>query len=331
MGGIETLALVLCREWLASGCEVTVSTDVAEAAREVSVVSCPVHRQPSRSKLWSLWRSHDVVVLMNVSLKAIWPMLLCRTPVVLTHHSPYWIDREGTRDWRERLKVAIAKRAGWNICVSGFVRDAIGLPRARTVPNCYDDTMFFRDETTARDRDVIFVGRLVSDKGADLLLDAVAASPGGRNWSVTIVGGGPENEILKRKAVGLGLKNIRFTGSLSPELVAAELRRHRVIAVPSLVLEAFGIVTLEGMACGVVPVAADGGGLPEAVGDAGVTFRRGDAADLAEKLSGLLADEVERNRLLSQAKDHLRKHIAKTMADAYLGVVREAVSSRVLS
>ncbi|MGN6642183.1 MAG: glycosyltransferase, partial [Verrucomicrobiota bacterium] len=192
VGGIETLALGLVRDWRAHGIEVTVSTDVAAPSARAESLPYPVHYRPDRRTLLSLWRSHDAVMQMNVSLKASWPRLLTRTPVVFVHHGPYWLDPEGTRDWRERLKVRMAQSSPWNICVSDFVRKATGLKYSKVVPNSYNDKVFSRDDSMPRTKEVAFVGRLVSDKGADLLLSALSRIPGAQQWNVTIIGDGPE-------------------------------------------------------------------------------------------------------------------------------------------
>ncbi|HMP83229.1 MAG TPA: glycosyltransferase family 4 protein [Verrucomicrobiota bacterium] len=325
VGGIETLAVGLAREWRALGVEVAVSTDVGASAAGNSF-PYPVQHQPDRKTLLSLWRSHDVVVQMNVSLKTSWPMLLLRKPVVFVHHTPYWIDREGTRDWRERLKLTIARRSPWNICVSVFVREATGLKNARIIPNSYDRRIFNMEHTPQRDKEIVFVGRLVSDKGADLLLEAVSRIPGAGNWTITIIGDGPERAALEQQARQTGLANVRFTGSLPPQSVADKLRRHQVLVVPSLWREPFGIVALEGMACGCSVLASDGGGLPEAVGNAGLLFRRGDASDLSQKLSRLIENPNERAKLTEQASAHLAGHTEEAMAKAYLEVIQAAVA-----
>jgi glycogen(starch) synthase len=328
VGGIETLALLLCREWLALGHAVTVITDVAAPQSSCTVPTCFVVYQPSYLETWRLWRMHDVVVMMNVSLHAIWPSWLsCSTPVVFVHHSPYELDRDGTRNWRELLKLRIARRNPFNICCSSYIRDLIDNPSAQVVLNCYDDTVFADgvQSTHARFRKVVFVGRLVSDKGANLLLDSVAALPNASSVSVTIIGDGPERQSLESQAKALGLAAVRFVGSLGPSQVAEELRQHQVMVVPSLWREPFGIVALEGMACGCAVLVANGGGLPEAVGTAGRTFVRGDVASLVENLSTLLNEPSLRAQLAEQAAPHLKRHGSKQMAGAYLEVIHRAV------
>lgn len=324
VGGIETLALVLCREWRALGHDVTVSTDVAESDGDKASFPYEVFHQPSRKMLLRLWQQHDVVVMMNVSLNALWPIVLTNTPTVYVHQSAYYIDRDERRNWRERLKLKIASRTDANICASQFIKEATGLSKSVVVPNCYDDNIFSSKEFADRPREIAFVGRLVSDKGCDLLLHAVATLPTAINLAVTVIGDGPEMQSLKKLASELGLTRVRFTGSLTPPRVADELRKHQLLVVPSLWREPFGIVALEGMACGCVPLVADGGGLPEAVGDAGMVFKRGNEDDLAEKLLRLLKSEPLRSTIQGKAEPHLAQHRASEMAARYLDVIKQA-------
>ena len=326
VGGIETLALVLCREWMRVGCNVTVVTDVPVSRGTKPDLPYRVFHQPSPMTLLSLWRSHDVVVAMNVSLKAAWPMLLARTPVVFTHHSPYWLDRQETRDWREFLKLQIARRSDENICVSEFIKRATGLKHSKVVHNCYDDTIFSNPGIKVRDYDVAFVGRLVSDKGADLLLHAVSRLPTSRGLTFSIIGDGPERSVLEALVCDFRLKDVvRFTGPLSPHEVAWELQRHKIMVVPSLWKEPFGIVALEGMACGCAVLVANGGGLPQAIGRAGRAFERGSVESLVENMSDLLNSPLLREELAKLAIPHLKRHGSKQMAGAYLEVIRRAV------
>ena len=89
----------------------------------------------------------------------------------------------------------------------------------------------------------LFVGALRYYKGLHILLDALKHS----NYPTVIVGSGPTEIELKKRAVCLGLKNIYFLGSLSDEDKAALLTLCYAVVFPShLRAEAFGISLLEG-------------------------------------------------------------------------------------
>jgi len=222
----------------------------------------------------------------------------------VAHHT--WIARmDGTLAAVDRLKLWAIRRAA-NVAVSKVIAAKLGV-KARVIPNPYRDEVFRRTNMGTRDGDFMFLGRLVSDKGADLLLEAL----GMLKARATIVGEGPERQALEAQARRLGI-DVKFTGSRRGEELAAMLNNHRVVA-------------LEAMACGCVPVVAAAGGLPEAVGDAGVTFEKGDARALAECLAGLLGDEARLEELRRRAPAHLERHRAAVVAGQYLEVIGKAL------
>jgi glycosyltransferase involved in cell wall biosynthesis len=178
-----------------------------------------------------------------------------------------------------------------------------------------------------RDRDLLFVGRLVSSKGADILLEAVGQlrSPGPEP-KVTIVGDGPELPRLQAQAARLGLLDrIEFTGSKSGAELSRIFNAHRILVVPSVAPETFGIVALEGIACGCVVVASsEAGGLHEALGDCGFTFETGNASALASCLAGLLHAPDAARICVQKAERHVAAFSARTIAEAYLRVINRA-------
>jgi len=95
--------------------------------------------------------------------------------------------------------------------------------------------------------------------------------------------------------------------------------------VPSIWEESFGVVALEGAACGCVVLGSHGGGLPEAIGPCGITFRRGDVSDLASKLAYLLRHPEEWVCYRSAAPAHLELHHPARVARRYLEVFERAV------
>lgn len=327
VGGVETIADILAREWMRAGVQVAVSTDVPCVAGQQKPFPFPVHYTPSGFTLLRLARWADIIVQMNVSLKAIWPLVLLRRPFVAVHHGFYICDRSGRRDWRERLKLRIAHNASANIAVSRAVARVMGVD-CDIIPNAYDDSVFNTLDATRKPGSLIFVGRLVSDKGADLLLAALERLRKQKiKPALTIVGDGPERTALEKTLMEMALADqVRFTGQLGQSQVAAELREHEIIVVPSLVEESFGIVALEGAACGCVVVGADAGGLPEAIGPTGLTFRRGNVADLAEKLAFLLTHPEKRERFRAAAPVYLEKHRPAYVTDQYLQVFRRVLS-----
>jgi glycosyltransferase involved in cell wall biosynthesis len=105
---------------------------------------------------------------------------------------------------------------------------------------------------------------------------------------LTIAGDGPEREPLAAQARALGIaEQIDFLGSRQGEEVVRLLNAHRILVVPSRYDEPFGIVALEGIACGCLVIGSRGGGLKEAIGRCGLTFANGDSRELADLLERL--------------------------------------------
>lgn len=362
IGGIETVVWLLAHEWVKLGLEIIVASDVECPPEKRREFPFPVFYRPSPIRWLKLMRWCDVYLQFNVSLKSLWPRLLVRRPMVFSHHGWYWITlkggtREGGRDWRERLKLHLAAKA-MNIFASQAIARVVGVS-GEVIPDPYDDTLFRQRGANSAEhgeengkRELAFVGRLVSDKGADLLLQALALvwkngegslpkGPADRQVSptsgdrqdacptLTIIGDGPERPALEQLTKNLKLEGqVFFAGAQPQEKVAELLRCHEILVVPSLWQEPFGVVTLEGAACGCVVLGSDGGGLPEAIGPAGITFKRGDVNDLALKLSWLLQHPGEWSRYREAAPAHLAKHEARAVAERYLKVFEKHILKR---
>lgn len=219
--------------------------------------------------------------------------------------------------WLTRIK-RLACRLAVNVtCSSALGRD-LELPY-EVIPNPYDDGLFKARPDVFRNRDLLFVGRLVSDKGADLLLEAVAQMAAtGVCLTTTITGSGPEEDALKSQVAALGLtEQVRFTGPLSGETLARMMNAHRVLVVPSRWEEPFGIVALEGLASGCNVVASDGGGLGEAVGPCGLLFHRNSVVALKEAI--LMSIQINFSPELRER--HLAWHRASSVAERFEKII----------
>ena len=102
-----------------------------------------------------------------------------------------------------------------------------------------------------------------------------------------------------------------------------ELNQHSFQFIPSIWEEPFGIVALEGIACGLIPIASDGGGLPDAVGRAGVIFKRGQLDSLIAVTTGLLRSDQQQEQCLKAAPRHLAKFSSKTITRQFIDVLEQ--------
>lgn len=326
IGGIEQVAGLLATEWARLGHEVTVLTTtpaVADRARPFTVVRAPRCRDTIAAIRWC-----DVYFQNHISLRTLWPVAMIPRPVVVTYQT--WLTRaDGRRGWQDALKRAAARAVSRNVAISRAVADSIGVP-CTIIPNPYDDEVFIVRPEIPRTRDIIVVARLVSDKGVDLCLLALALlARRGLRPRLTIVGIGPEESRLRARAATLDLASqIDFVGRMTGHALAACLNAHRLLVIPSRWDEPFGIVALEGLACGCTVVGSRGGGLPEALGPSGLTFPARDATALADQIANTLSAPRTVAVLPECTRQHLRAHGRRAVADAYLHLFRQVCAPR---
>jgi glycogen synthase len=282
-----------------------------------------VIRGPSARKLCELVQWCELFFHNNISLRMAWPLLLIRRPWVIAHHT--WIAGvDGGVRMRDRGKLLLLRFAR-NIAVSQAIADHLTVPSA-IIGNPYREDLFFRDPSVPRDRDLILVGRLVSDKGVDLLIEAIHRLRERRLYpNLTIVGGGPEREPLQRSVKNLELTGqVEFAGIRTGPELRQLLNRHRTIVVPSRWKEPFGLVALEGIACGCRAIVASQGGLPEALASLAVPFQRGNVAALAEAIEKTLTDPFDWTSYWQAASEIVSHYRAREIASRYLAVLRQA-------
>jgi glycosyltransferase involved in cell wall biosynthesis len=320
IGGIETVSRILAEQFCRLGATVTVVTHTpgGEMGRAYNV-----QRRPPLGKLRELASDSDIIFQSNISLKTLLPLYFMRKPIVIAHHGR--ITRvNGRRGWQDHLKRALLFRCS-HIAVSQMV--AADLPvKSIVIADPFEACEFIDPGDSMRDRDILFLGRLVSDKGCDLALRALALlKHEGLAPSFTVIGDGPEMPALKQMTAQLGLADqVKFLGAVREgrgEIVA----RHRIMVVPSLWEEPFGVVALEGIAAGCAVVASRGGGLPEAVGPCGILFPNGDVEALASALKDLMTSPSLRKQLIARRNEHLEHFQPEAVAKRYLEVFASAL------
>ena len=174
---------------------------------------------------------------------------------------------------------------------------------------------------------VLFIGALVKQKGADVLVEAFKRVMEKHKAELLIVGDGPERESLERLCRGLGVA-AEFSGYV--EDTEEVLRKSSVLVLPSRE-EGFGLVLLEAMAAGVPVVATRVGGIPEIIADGenGLLVDREDPEALAEAISRILADPELRRRLVAKGFETLTRFSWEKMADEVDDVYRELAEKNI--
>src|SRR5207253_1067709 len=113
---------------------------------------------------------------------------------------------------------------------------------------------------------------------------------------------------------------VNWAGQVVGRELVALLNQHQILVVPSRWEEPFGVVALEGIACGCVAIGSEGGGLKDAIGPCGATFPNGDSHALAAVLQRLLQNPRLRQAYRSKATEHLGRHSQASVAAAYLSL-----------
>jgi glycogen(starch) synthase len=320
VGGIETVTRLLAREFVGLGHEVKVVTQTESNGTAADDLGFEVIRAPSIRRLVELLAWGDIYWQNNLSLRTLWPAAWLRKPVVITHQGSYCRRPKGI-DLVQRAKHAVVERTT-SVAVSRAVA-ACFQTQSTILPNPYDPEVFHTSFSGRElEKELVFLGRLVSEKGVDLLLQAL-------EWlrrqdvtpRLTIVGTGPERPALERLSGKLELsEQVTFVGAKEGEELAELLRTHQVLVVPSRYDEPFGVVALEGIACGCVVIGSSGGGLPEAIGPCGLTFPNGEVEPLARALEKLLREPEEQARFRAQARQHLARFHPEVIARQYLSL-----------
>lgn len=309
VGGLERRTETLAREWIRLGHEVVVATTTPGPEDGFPF---PVIRSGSFATFcrWARWC--DVHLQLNVSLKYT-PKAAVAGPsaIVISHGGDY-------AGPYARAKRFLAGRIQGIAC-SDYIQERV--PNSVTICNCYDDATYRSNRVwSERPHDLAFLGRLVSDKGCDTLIEALGLlGARGLRPTLSIIGDGNDRPKLEAMVERLGLHSrVSFSGSLGPPGIADMLNEHRFLIVPSRWEEPFGTVALEGLGCRCVPIVSCRGGLIEAIGPHGYTFENGDTHELARLLEHVLTKPREALAKLEGVEAHLSNFTARRVAERYI-------------
>lgn len=323
LGGIERVSQLLAEALSARGHRIDLVTATASSDPAWDRAQpYRIWRRPSLLRLFALVARAEVVHGNGASFVAVLPALLLRRPALWTHAAWQllsvdglgWADAAPTpldpaaslafyrrrlpplawaRQWLLlHLRRRVAGRLAANVAISRWMLHRQPLPGQQLIPNPVALPSFSWSNPATRPVPLLFLGRLVSEKGLDLLLQALALlarQPAALTPALLVVGDGPMRRIWQELAAELNLTaQVEFCGALSGGPLLAVLNRCRIGVVPSAWEEPMGLVAVELLAAGLIPVVAERGGLVENVGRIGRSFPNGDPAALAAVLRKLL-------------------------------------------
>lgn len=307
----------LAQQWADMGHDVIVFT----VTPGEDFYSFPVIRTLSPWRLLAEVSKSDIFFEANISLKTWWIGILNLKKWFVLHHLTYThIQR-----WQEVLKNQLTLLSN-NISASRYIAGTLK-GKSAVIPNFFSAN-FVRIDAIQKNRDVVFVGRLVSDKGVDDLINALTIlKDSGSIITCAIVGDGPEKEKLVGIIHNSGLeKYITFKGPLQGEPLVREINAHKVMVVPSKWPEPFGVVVLEGLACGCRIVCSSDGGLPESASDFGLLYPNHDVNTLAKQIKMALEAGAYSESELRAIQAYLKTRTSGAIAKRYIDFFSSAIS-----
>ena len=291
--------------------------------------------------------AHDwLVATAGIGLKHVF-----RRPLLVTMHSTEIGRREGTHTDTEKMihetEAWLTYEAWRVICCSEYmvshVKWAFGLPsdKLAMIPNGVNTQIYenvekqdlkqFRSRfALPEEKIVLFVGRLVYEKGAHVLVNAIPKILEKVDAKFVVVGSGYMKEQLSNIVRSMGLeRKVLFAGFVEDETLLKLQKCADVSVVPSL-FEPFGIVALEAMAAKSPVVVSDTGGLSEIVEHdvTGVKVYPNNTDSLAWGITKILLDENYKNRIVENAYKKVQEKydwdkIAQQTKRIYEGVLGE--------
>jgi glycosyltransferase involved in cell wall biosynthesis len=223
-------------------------------------------------------------------------------------------------------------RGTWANAVDRFIapsrglRDTLvagGLPAERFIvrPHAVADAGP-RTRPPSSSSTVLCVGRVVEEKGVDVLLEAWArARPAG--IELVVVGDGPQREELETRAI----EGVRFTGWLPREEVQALMLGSRALVFPSVCFEVFPMTLVEAMSAGMPVIASAHGGSAEIIGQVGPEWlaEPGRVQSWVERLA-ILGDDTALDAAGTRAREIYASQYAprrgvESLVDAYQAAI----------
>lgn len=364
IGGQELVVDALARHFSALGHEVVVLTPRPRHAPPPDDRGLPypvVRHRPfvsSRRFLdWYCWplaklywkRPYDVLHCHNVYpggyVCARWAAL-SRVPLIITSHnadigpgSPM-LDKRGVPERMAR----VLHRAAAVVAVSPYMERRLrGLCpagcRTEQIPNGVDCSRYVT--RVARPTGLpphirpgnyfLSLGRLVHQKGGDLLLDGFAAAGRGKPAGLVIAGSGSAEASLRARAAELGLSGqVHFAGQVEGETKTYLLQNALAAVMPSRSTEGFPLTVLESYACGVPVIGSRVPGLEDVVwpGRTGTLVSSESSGEIAQALAALIAEPSLARRWGDEARRVAQDYDWSRVAARHIALFEDLIASQ---
>lgn len=339
LGGVEAMTQAQALGFAdRCGADVVVLTRDGEDPSGDSAQPFRVLRRPDLRTVLAELRRADVAVFNAPILAWCLLALITRTRRIGVLHS--WLFDPTDPNRRARGLRSAANRAK-AVARIGFLRGcdrviacsaAVARDTAKSAVVIHNgiDTNNFRLLRPLQDRPaghIAYMGRLGLEKGVSYLVEAIAQlAPEHPDLRLTLIGSGPESTRLEGLAEDLGIADrVQLLGRLHPAESNRFLNEHAIAVVPSVWKEAFGLSAVEAQAAGCAVIAADVGGLPEALHGTGAIVQPRSAAAIADALRALLSDPDALRHLQRRGAENAAQHSRERMIDRYWQVIAELI------
>ena len=355
-GGVETVSRTLAEGFAQRGIDFKLVTSTP-AGDDSTAFSFSVIRQPGPAQVRELVGWADVVLFNGASLALQPALLLARKPFIWVHVGYQvscidglgWVDGEaapitpwGSVAFHSRRSGPMRAAIGGvklllrrivarhfvhrHVAITQWMEKAQPLPRQVQIYNPFPiDRFRGAAPMSEAPYDFVYLGRMVSEKGVDTLIQAFArvVEQSQARPRLLLIGDGDRMAQMQQLSRSLGLEgNVHFAGRQSGQALVDWVGQGAVGIVPSAWEEPMGGVAIELMAAGRGLIVSERGGLAECAGDAGLRFPNGDVQALADTMLRLLAEPQLRHTLSQRALQRAERFAPEGFVDQYIELLR---------
>lgn len=356
IGGVETVSKTLADGFYEVGIDcklITATIDNEELKFPYEVI-----RKPNRRKQISLIKWADIVLFNGASL-ALQPWILFyRKPFIWTHvgyqvsciDGAGWLNGEMTpltpgKSFFVHLKKTGLSKAtvagiklftrrffakylvNKNIAITDWMLKKQPLPRQIRIYNPFPIDTFRNCKSELFEYEFMYLGRIVSEKGISTLLNAFSIVNAKNKYRLLIIGNGDWQEKMENLAKTLNIENyVDFVGKKTGDELLKYVSLAKIAIIPSEWYEPMGVVAVELLAAGKNLIVSEYGGLKECVEGSALTFKNGDASELAKKMLYLSKNKKIQKKHLFNSKDQLKKFETSLLIEEYISILKEIVN-----
>jgi glycosyltransferase involved in cell wall biosynthesis len=344
-GGSEHVVTMLANAFADRMCNVTLATFAAAGAVPFYVLDRRVTFKPIGMPPAGGKRSRPLDVLRRVwrlrkAFKEIKPDLvisfLPRTNIVTLlsrPHCPIIISERNNaqeqaigRIWQMMRRLLYPRASALVTMTAGAMKqfEEFKPPVTRVIPN---HAAACRSGRKADGTSLVAVGRLVPQKGFDLLLEAFAkVAPAHPEWTLTIWGEGEERSALEQQRDSFGLRaRVRLPGVTT---IQGQWTEDADVFVLSSRFEGWGLVVGEALAAGIPTVAfnCDFGPAEMITHDeTGILVPSGNVDALANELDRVIRNPALRRRLATAGQESMRRFAPEVIVNLWVDLVEQFV------